>query len=64
MGWQIPRIPGLGDVEWREMFATLYRVGYTGDCIIEHEDRTFEGTDEQVKRGFIIARETLRPFVV
>ena len=64
IGWQIPRIPGLGEVDWRVVFAALYRAGYAGDCIIEHEDRTFEGTDELVKRGFIIARETLRPFVV
>jgi len=64
IGWQIPRIPGLGEVDWRVVFSELYRVGYDGDCIVEHEDRRFEGTDELVKRGFIIARETLRPFVV
>jgi sugar phosphate isomerase/epimerase len=64
IGWQIPRIPGLGEVPWRVVFAALYRAGYAGDCIIEHEDRDFEGTDELVKRGFIIAREALRPFVV
>jgi sugar phosphate isomerase/epimerase len=64
IGWQVPRIPGLGEVDWRVVFAALYRAGYAGDCIIEHEDRGFEGTDELVKRGFIIARETLRPFVV
>jgi sugar phosphate isomerase/epimerase len=64
IGWQVPRIPGLGEVDWRVVFSALYRVGYVGDCIIEHEDRTFEGTDELVKRGFILARETLRPFVV
>ena len=64
IGWQIPRIPGLGEVDWRVVFSELYRVGYDGDVIVEHEDRKFEGTDELVKRGFIVARETLRPFVV
>ncbi len=62
MGWQVPRIPGLGDVDWGLVFSGLYRAGYTGDCIIEHEDRTFEGTDELVKRGFLIARDILRPY--
>jgi sugar phosphate isomerase/epimerase len=62
IGWQVPRIPGLGEVDWRVVFAALYRAGYTGDCIIEHEDRTFEGTDELVKRGFLIARDILRPY--
>ena len=62
MGWQIPRIPGLGDVDWSLVFAALYRSGYEGDCIIEHEDRRFEGTDEKVKQGFLIARDVLRPY--
>ena len=42
-------------------FSALYRAGYDGDIIIEHEDRGFEGTDELVKRGFLIARDILRP---
>jgi sugar phosphate isomerase/epimerase len=64
MGWQVPRMPGLGDVDWGTVFRALYRVGYEGDCIIEHEDRKFEGTDELVKRGFLLARNVLRPYVV
>jgi sugar phosphate isomerase/epimerase len=62
MGWQIPRIPGLGDVDWSVVHSELYRQGYEGDCIIEHEDRRFEGSDELVKRGFLIARDVLRPY--
>jgi sugar phosphate isomerase/epimerase len=62
MGWQIPRIPGLGEVDWSAVFSELYRAGYEGDCIIEHEDRRFEGTDEKVKQGFLIARDVLRPY--
>jgi sugar phosphate isomerase/epimerase len=63
MGWQIPRLPGLGDADWSEIFSNLYLVGYDGDCIIEHEDRRFEGTDDLVKRGFLLARNILRPFI-
>jgi sugar phosphate isomerase/epimerase len=63
MGWQIPRIPGLGDAPWAEIFSNLYRVGYDGPIIIEHEDRIFEGTDEKVKRGFLVARDVLRPYI-
>ncbi len=62
IGWQVPRLPGLGEVNWSRIFAALYQVGYAGDCIIEHEDRKFEGTDELVKRGFLIARDVLRPY--
>jgi sugar phosphate isomerase/epimerase len=63
IGWQIPRLPGLGDADWGEIFSNLYRVGYDGDCIIEHEDRRFEGTDQLVKRGFLLARNILRPYI-
>lgn len=63
MGWQVPRLPGLGDVNWARFFAGLYRAGYDGPVIIEHEDRDFEGTDELVKRGFLLARDVLRPYV-
>ena len=63
IGWQVPRIPGLGEVDWRVIFGALYRAGYDGDIIIEHEDRVFEGTDELVKRGFLLARDVLRPYI-
>jgi sugar phosphate isomerase/epimerase len=63
IGWQIPRMPGLGDVDWSTVFSGLYRAGYDGPVIIEHEDRNFEGTDERVKRGFLLARDVLRPYV-
>ncbi|QIG50255.1 sugar phosphate isomerase/epimerase [Nordella sp. HKS 07] len=63
MGWQVPRMPGLGDVDWRAIFSGLHRAGYGGPVIIEHEDRAFEGSDELVKRGFLLARDVLRPFV-
>lgn len=63
MGWQIPRMPGLGAVDWSEMFSALYRMGYDGAMIIEHEDRDFEGSDALVKRGFLLARDLLRPWV-
>ncbi len=36
----------------------------TGTASSSTRTATFEGTDELVKRGFIIAREILRPFVV
>lgn len=63
MGWQIPRLPGLGEVKWAEFFSALYAAGYDGAVCIEHEDRAFEKTEELVKRGFLLARDVLRPFV-
>jgi sugar phosphate isomerase/epimerase len=64
IGWQVPRLPGLGEVRWDRFVAALYAVGYDHVLSIEHEDRRFEGTEELVKRGFLVARNTLRPLLV
>jgi len=63
MGWQVPRLCGLGDVNWSQFFSELYRVGYDGPIIIEHEDRDFEGSDDKIKRGFCLARDILSPYI-
>jgi len=63
MGWQVPRMPGLGEVRWDRFVSALYREGYDYVVSIEHEDRTFEGSEELVKRGFLIARDVLRPLL-
>jgi sugar phosphate isomerase/epimerase len=64
VGWQIPRLPGLGEIRWDRFIAALYAAGYNGAISIEHEDRSFEGQEELVKRGFLLARDVLRPLVV
>jgi sugar phosphate isomerase/epimerase len=64
IGWQVPRLPGLGEVRWDRFLAALYAVGYDHVVSIEHEDRGFEGDEELVKRGFLLARDVLRPHIV
>ena len=63
MGWQVPRLPGLGEVDWGRFVAALYAVGYDFVVSVEHEDRAFEATDELVERGFLIARDALAPLL-
>jgi sugar phosphate isomerase/epimerase len=63
IGWQVPRLPGLGEVRWDRFLAALYAIGYDHAVSIEHEDRAFEGSEELVKRGFLIARNALRPYI-
>jgi len=63
MNWQTPRLPGLGEVRWDRFCSALYAVGYDRWISIEHEDRAFEGDEDLVKRGFLIARDALRPYV-
>jgi sugar phosphate isomerase/epimerase len=64
VGWQVPRLPGLGEVRWDRFISALYAVGYDFVLSIEHEDRRFEGTEELVKRGFLLARNVLLPYLV
>jgi sugar phosphate isomerase/epimerase len=64
MGWQVPRLPGLGEVPWNRFIAALIAGGYDGVVSVEHEDRSFEGDLDLVKRGFLLARNTLRPLLV
>jgi sugar phosphate isomerase/epimerase len=44
-----PKLPGLGDVNWRAFFAALTDVRYRGPVCIEVEDKAYEGslTDRQ-----------------
>jgi sugar phosphate isomerase/epimerase len=63
MGWQIPRLPGLGDMDWPRFISALYRAGYDNVVSIEHEDRVFEGDEALVKRGFYLSRDVLKPYI-
>lgn len=63
IGWQVPRLPGLGDMDWGRFIAALTAVHYDYVVSIEHEDRSFEGSEDLVKRGFYIARDVLKPFI-
>jgi sugar phosphate isomerase/epimerase len=63
MGWQIPRLPGLGDMNWQKFFAALTAARYDYVVSIEHEDRVYEGDEELVKRGFYLSRDVLKPFI-
>jgi sugar phosphate isomerase/epimerase len=63
MGWQVPRLPGLGDMDWAKFFAALTAVRYDYVVSIEHEDRVFEGDEDLIKRGFYLSRDILKPYI-
>ena len=64
MGWQIPRLPGLGEVRWDRFVSALYKSGYDYAIVVEHEDRQFEGSDDKVKAGFLLARNAVAPYII
>jgi len=63
MGWQVPRLPGLGDMDWGKFIAALTAAKYDYVISIEHEDRNFEGDEGLVKRGFYLSRDVLKPYM-
>jgi sugar phosphate isomerase/epimerase len=63
LGWHIPKLPGLGDVDWGALFAALTEAGYRGAVCIEVEDRAYEGSLNDRKRALRQSRRFLEQFV-
>jgi sugar phosphate isomerase/epimerase len=59
-----PKLPGLGDVRWKDFFSALSSVGYRGPCCIEVEDRAFEGSEKDIRNSILLSRNYLRQFLV
>lgn len=62
-GYWVPKMPGLGQVNWEEFISELHEVGYDGVISIEHEDPLYEGSEEKVKQGLHLGIEYLSNLV-
>ena len=62
--YHAPKLPGLGDVRWKDFFSTLTSVGYRGPCCIEVEDRAFEESEEDIRNSILLSRNYLSQFLV
>ncbi len=62
LGWNTPKIPGLGDVRWGAFFSVLSDTGYKGPVCIEVEDRSFEDTLDDRKRSLQQSKRYLEQF--
>jgi sugar phosphate isomerase/epimerase len=62
-GWNVPKLPGLGDVDWQAFFAALTEVRYGGPVCIEVEDRAYEGSLDDRKRALLQSKRYLDNFV-
>jgi sugar phosphate isomerase/epimerase len=57
--WQQRRLPGQGEVDWQRLIQALYNIGYNQFINIEHEDPNWEGSEDLLKRGYVLAKKTL-----
>ncbi len=58
-----PKLPGLGDVNWRAFFAALTDIRYRGPVVIEVEDKAYESSQEDVHAAIRTARNYVQQFL-
>lgn len=63
LAWHIPKLPGLGDVDWGKFFSALTDVGYRGPVCIEVEDRAYEDSLERRQWAVRQSGRYLEPFM-
>ena len=63
LDYHSPKIPGLGDVDWKGFFSALTSVKYSGPVCIEVEDRAYEDSEEDVKSAILTSRNYLKQFL-
>lgn len=51
--WWSYRIPGRGELDWRQLLEQLTAEGYDGTLSLEHEDAAYEGSVEAVENGLL-----------
>lgn len=62
--YMVPKIPGLGDIDWGKYVSALTDIGYDGYSCIEIEDKSFENGQKDAKRAVIQSISYLRNFVI
>lgn len=58
-----PKLPGLGDVNWRKFFSVLTDIQYSGAVCVEVEDRAYEGSLESRIDALRQSANYLRQFI-
>jgi sugar phosphate isomerase/epimerase len=57
------RMPGLGQIDWGKLIASLKENGYNSVLSTEHEDPLYEGSSEKVKEGLVLGLKHLEKFI-
>ena len=61
--WHSPKLPGLGGVDFAALCSALNDVRYQGYACIEVEDKAYEASTEDIKRGIEQSYRFMRQFV-
>lgn len=63
LDYHSPKLPGLGDVRWRDFFSALTTVGYKGPVCIEVEDKAYEKSPADILAAILTSRNYLKQFL-
>ena len=58
------RLPGLGDINWSEVFRTLYDINYDGPVFVEQEDIAFGMGSDRFEEGCRFAYNFIKPYIL
>lgn len=58
-----PKLPGLGDVDWKKFLDGVRESGYSGPVVIEFEDKMYETSKEKIVEGMLKTRDYLQPLL-
>lgn len=64
LDYMSPKIPGLGDVDWSRFVSALNDIRYSGDAVIEVEDKAFENSREDILKSIRLSKRYLDNFII
>jgi sugar phosphate isomerase/epimerase len=63
LDYHVPKLPGLGEIDWGRFFSALSDAPYRGPIVVEVEDRAYEGSLESRKAALKQTARYLRGFL-
>lgn len=63
LDYHLPKLPGLGEIDWGRFFSALSDSPYQGSIVVEVEDRAYEGTLESRKAALTQTARFLRNYL-
>lgn len=64
LDYMSPKLPGLGDVNWAAFISALNDIRYSGDAVIEVEDKAFEDSREDILKSIQLSKRYLDNFII
>ena len=64
LDYMSPKLPGLGDVDWASFISALNDIRYSGDAVIEVEDKAFEDSREDILKSIALSKRYLDNFII